>query len=35
MTASFAQLLLALLAGIGLIIVLTVRYRVHAFPALF
>lgn len=35
MTASFAQLLLALLAGIGLIIVLTVRYRVHAFIALF
>ena len=34
MTASLAQVVLALLAGIFLIILLTTRFRVHAFFAL-
>lgn len=35
MTTSFLQVLLSLAAGIGLIVLLTVRFRVHAFFALF
>lgn len=35
MTTSFPQVLLALAAGIGLIVLLTVKFRVHAFFALF
>lgn len=35
MTASFIQVLLSLTAGIGLIVLLTVKFRVHAFFALF
>lgn len=35
MTASFIQVLLSLAAGIGLIVLLTVKFRVHAFFALF
>ncbi len=35
MTTSFLQVLLALAAGIGLIVLLTVKFRVHAFFALF
>jgi GntP family gluconate:H+ symporter len=34
MTTSFLQVLLSLLAGIGVIILLTTKYRVHAFFAL-
>lgn len=35
MTASFIQVLLSLAAGISLIVLLTVKFRVHAFFALF
>lgn len=35
MTTSFLQVLLSLAAGIGLIVLLTVKFRVHAFFALF
>ena len=35
MTTAFLQVLLSLTAGIGLIVLLTVRFRVHAFFALF
>lgn len=35
MTGSFAQVLICLLAGIAIIILLTARYRVHPFFALF